>query len=191
MSSLPPPPPPPLSSIEAWRRFAGVSRTQERVSTQWNPIAQNWGDPALRVRLRLAAGIFPPQPDPQWGHPGGVAASSCCRGRKVILGPHPHQSLLFDFYVPSPFCASNSRLHSLYNRGVGGRCCPTTPRGDSVGICGGRTPFPVGKARVARVFIVTWQREGVCRAWALGAGVGKARGDWDAERLGEELRRGQ
>lgn len=37
------------------------------------------------------------------------------------------------------------------------------------------------------VFIVAWQREEVCRAWAPGARVGNAGGDWDAERLGAEL----
>lgn len=38
------------------------------------------GDPALRVRLRWAVGIPPAHPDPRWGHPGGVAASSCSEG---------------------------------------------------------------------------------------------------------------
>lgn len=85
----------------------------------------------------------------------------------------------------------NSQLHSLYNWGGGG-VVPRLRKGKSGEL---RREDPrflserPGTFGLHGVFIVTWQREEVCRAWALGARVGKARGDWDAERLGAELGR--
>lgn len=87
------------------RGLWGLFSTREPVPTGRNPIARNWGDPALRVGRPLAAETPPPQPDSRWGHPGGVAASSYRGGWEVIRGSPPAPKFAFRFLTPLPFCA--------------------------------------------------------------------------------------
>ena len=98
------------------------------------------------------------------------------------LYPGP-QSLIFDLYpAPAPFAPLlRSVVAAALDLQAGGGG-PRAPQGTAWGTAGGQGRFRRGRRGAFgshRLFIVPWQGEGVCRAWALGAGAGKA-----PERLG-------
>lgn len=126
-------------------------------------------------------------PSPSAGSAFGVTQGAwrplaAAGGRKVFPGPCPCQSLLSDFYPLPPFAPPLRNVIAAALRLQPGCVCvcvggPRAPQGTAWGLRGeARFLWGMRGAFGSQgLFIVTWQREGVCGARALGAGAGTAR----------------